>query len=72
MISLLPLEYLFYKLFQVSFFYQYDLVEGNSCYTNDYKYELSKSLVNTTVKPLTDTFKIPYSTGERFIKQHLV
>ena len=47
------------------------LFDRKTRYTNDYKRELSKPLVGTTVKQLTDTFKVPYSTGERFIKQHL-
>ncbi len=30
------------------------------------------SLAGTTVKQLTDIFKVPYSTGERFVKQFLI
>ena len=64
-ILLIPLKRLFCKQCEVSF------LTGKTRYTNDYKRELSKPLVGTTVKQLTDTFKVPYSTGERFIKQHL-
>lgn len=64
-ILLIPMKRLFCKQCEVSF------LTGKTRYTNDYKRELSKPLVGTTVKQLTDTFKVPYSTGERFIKQHL-
>ena len=67
----IPMKRLFCKQCEVSFTYQYAFLAGKTRYTNDYKRELSKPLVGTTVKQLTDTFKVPYSTGERFIKQHL-
>lgn len=70
-ILLIPMKRLFCKQCEVSFTYQYAFLTGKTRYTNDYKRELSKPLVGTTVKQLTDTFKVPYSTGERFIKQHL-
>lgn len=70
-ILLIPMKRLFCKQCEVSFTYQYAFLAGKTRYTNDYKRELSKPLVGTTVKQLTDTFKVPYSTGERFIKQHL-
>ena len=70
-ILLIPMKRLFCKQCGVSFTYQYAFLTGKTRYTNDYKRELSKPLVGTTVKQLTDTFKVPYSTGERFIKQHL-
>ena len=70
-ILLIPMKRLFRKQCEVSFTYQYAFLTGKTRYTNDYKRELSKPLVGTTVKQLTDTFKVPYSTGERFIKQHL-
>ncbi len=62
---------LFCKKCEVSFTYQYAFVTVKTRYTNDYKHELSKHLFGPTVKQLTDTFKLPYSTDERFIKQHL-
>ena len=70
-ILLIPMKRLFCKQCEVSFTYQYAFLAGKTRYTNDYKRELSKSVVGTTVKQLTNTFKVPYSTGERFIKQHL-
>ena len=70
-ILLIPMKRLFCKQCEVSFTYQYAFLTGKTRYINDYKRELSKPLVGTTVKQLTDTFKVPYSTGERFIKQHL-
>ena len=70
-ILLIPMKRLFCKQCEVSFTYQYAFLTGKTRYTNDYKRELSKPLVGITVKQLTDTFKVPYSTGERFIKQHL-
>lgn len=66
-ILLIPMKRLFCKQREVSFTF----LTGKTRYTNDYKRELSKPLVGTTVKQLTDMFKAPYSTGERFIKQHL-
>lgn len=70
-ILLILMKRLFFKQCEVSFTHQYAFLTGKTRYTNDYKRELSKPLVGTTVKQLTDTFKVPYSTGERFIKQHL-
>ena len=70
-ILLIPMKRLFCKQCEVSFTYQYAFITGKTRYTNDYKHELSKPLVGTTVKQLTDTFKVPYSMGGRFIKQHL-
>lgn len=59
------------KSCDLNFSWFYDFVEGKSRYTNAFKAKIAKDIDGSTVSHVVGTVKIPYTTGERFIKDSL-
>lgn len=57
------------KCCSLNFTEVYNLVSPKSRYSNSLKQELSDALYGATVKYTVNLFKIPYTSGERFIKE---
>ena len=68
---ILPTIRLSCKWCGLNFTWSYSFVEPKSRYTNAFKEKLAKSLDGGTVKHSITLLKVPYTSGERFIKQVL-
>ena len=69
---ILPTIRLSCKCCDLNFNWSYSFVEPKSRYTNVFKEMLAKSLDGGTVKHSITLLKVPYTSGERFIKQALL
>lgn len=67
-ILVLPTIRLSCKSCTANFTWLYAFVEPKSRYTNAFKQTLARSLNGGTVKHSTEVYKVPYTSGERFIK----
>ena len=70
-ILILPTIRLSCKSCEANFTWSYTFVDSKSKYTHAFKKALAQSLNGTTVKHATQCYKVPYTTGERFIKDTL-
>ncbi|MCT4605035.1 MAG: ISL3 family transposase [Marinisporobacter sp.] len=59
------------KSYHINFSWVYSFITGKSRYTNAFKDKLAKTIDGSTVKHATRILNIPYTTGERFIKNNL-